>query len=189
MRSSDEVVDATCLGRTALNWLQSRLNPQLLEALEKGAYRRLLVPEIFAPSDSNKGPPQSLQNGLAVHVGLELLRRMELLSVALDGEPPSRALDHEIDSEAPDLPLRCHPVTGSNQTLEDLLLENGVETTASRFHTLPHCAWICAVLEETPAEIARLQIHRGVQRMNDPELIPGATDSHVVALFEVLLFA
>ena len=81
------------------------LNAKLIEAFEDALHLSTGISKKCAPSDSNKPPPETLEDRLALKVLVEVLQRMKSIAIALDRNPARTALHHEIKAIRTDLNL------------------------------------------------------------------------------------
>src|SRR5215472_110407 len=84
-----------------------------LQFLDDRLHSAFGIAEKFRAANAREDPAHAFENGLAVHVFLKPFERMIAVAVALDGKTLVIPLDHEIDAETPDLPLRGDVVAGA----------------------------------------------------------------------------
>src|SRR5206468_2633829 len=89
-------------------------------------HRCIRVAEKDTAADADEDPAESFENGLAFEVVLELLPCMPALPIALHGEAPFLALDHEVNPISSYRPLRVNAIPGNKQAFKDTLLENRI---------------------------------------------------------------
>jgi hypothetical protein len=82
-----------------------RLNPEIFEFREDRDHRCIRVAEKDTAADTDEDPAESLENGLAFKVVFQLLPCMPALPIALHGEAPFLALDHEVNPISSNRPL------------------------------------------------------------------------------------
>jgi len=85
-----------------------RLNPEIFEFRKDRGHCCIRVAEKETATDSDEDPAESLENGLAFKVVLQLLPGMLALTIALHGEAPFLALDHEVN------PISSYRLLGAN---------------------------------------------------------------------------
>jgi hypothetical protein len=100
---------------------------------------------------------------LAFEVALKLLPCMPAFPIALDGEAPFLALDHEVNPISSCRPLGANAIPSSEQAFKDILLENGIGVPTLVLYRTQQCMWVTGVCNEPPSQVARLEVHIGVK--------------------------
>src|SRR5438309_1420649 len=85
---------------------------RLAQSRENGCHRFVRVQEELAAAHADEAPAEPLEDGLPRHVLAQLLLRRRLVTVALDGQAATSALDDQIDRVVPDPPVRQHAIAG-----------------------------------------------------------------------------
>ena len=141
---------------------------QLLKALEDRLHRSLWIPEELCPPDANKPPSHPLQHGLTRHVLGELLPCMVPVTVTFNGYAGLGAAYDQVNPVGTNLPLSSNGVAPSDQASHHLPLELGLRPPLLLFQGAKGGRGVEGIFDEASSEIAGLQVHGRIKRMDDP---------------------
>ncbi len=104
--------------------------PRDFRVSQRPGYRCIRVAEKDTAANSDEDPAESLENGLAFEVVLQLLPCTPVLTVAFHGETPFPTLDHEINPRRSDneivLEAATHPYSSLRwEAMGDRLYQDG----------------------------------------------------------------
>jgi len=145
------------------------------------------VPEKMTSPYPDKAPSDSLENELARHVLSQVFESVVTVAITLHGKLFAGALDNKVDPVVAGAPLRYHPVSTAHEALQDLRFKipgAGVDTLHGLLQEPHERRRVLGVLDETAAEVARLEIIDRVERMDHPQLVSCAASSYIESFLE-----
>ncbi len=183
--SAPDAVEQVRRGRclpALVRLLTQSIHVQLFESANDSLHGLCWVQEVLAAANANEPPPQALENELAGEIGVKLLRWVEAVAVAFDRDPGPGSLSHQVDSIGPHLDLGRDPETVLDQCPQDASLELGLSACLDVLDCRFQRQRVASMHDQAPAEIVGLEVVLRIDGVHDPELIPGPTRGHVIAL-------